>query len=90
METKVFIVEKPLALKVTSDDVIKRTADASYYDSSVFGLKKGTVLIVTGDQKIFEMIMLKGLEESKDKEMILKKLKELNDSSSAGVGALFA
>ena len=90
METKVFVVEKPLALKITSDVTIKRSADAEYYDSSVFGLKEGTVLIVSADASIFKMQLFKGLEETEDKELILKKLKTLKDSSSAGVGALFA
>lgn len=90
METKVFIVEKTLALKITSDTDIKRKADAEYYDCSIFGLKKGIVLIVSGEVDIFKMQLFKGLEESKDKELVLKKLKELNDSSSAGVGTLFA
>jgi len=89
METRVFIVEKPLALKITSDPEIKRKADAVYYDGSVVGVEKGTVLIVKGDADIFKMDLFKGLEDFKGKEAVLKKLEELNDSASAGVGSLF-
>ncbi|MBR9681660.1 MAG: hypothetical protein GOV00_02565 [Candidatus Altiarchaeota archaeon] len=89
METKVFVVEKSLALKIVGDAEIKRKADAEYYDGAVMGLKEGTILIVRGEQKIFEMAFFKGLEETEEKESILKKLDELQESSSVGVGALF-
>ncbi len=89
METKVFVVEKPLALKIVEDAEIKRKADAEYYDSVVFDLDKGTVLIVKGAPEIFKMDLFEGLEESEDKDKILEKLKAMKESSSAGVGALF-
>ena len=89
METKVFIVEKSLAVKIVGDSDIKRKADAVYYDASVFGMKEGTVLIVSGDEEIFKMEFFKGLEEAKNKDEILGKQKEMEDNSSAGIGNLF-
>ena len=90
METKVYSVSKDVALKILSDEIIKRRGEAKTYDPSMFGLKpEGTILVVKGDTDIFSLEILKELEEIKDKNKILEKIEEQNESSASGVGMLF-
>ncbi len=90
METKVYSVSKDIALKILSDEIIKRKGEAKIYEPSMFDLKlEGTVLIVKGDNEIFSLEILKGLELIKDTKKILEKIEEQNESSASGVGMLF-
>ena len=89
MQTKVFRAPKKRALEIVGNSIIKREAEASYYDGEVFGFEKGTVVIVKAEPEIFKMNIFDDLKEAEHPEQILKKVKELEDRSAMGVGALF-
>jgi len=90
METKVYSASKDIALKILSDEIIKRKGEAKSYDPSMFNLKlDGTILVVKGDKEMFSLEVLQGLEKIKDTTKILKKIEEQIESSASGVGMLF-
>ena len=90
METKVYSVSKDIALTILSDEIIKRKGEAKIYEPSMFDLKlDGTILVVKGDNEIFSLEILKGLEKIKDATKILEKIEDQNESSASGVGMLF-
>ncbi len=89
---KVFITTKDRAIKIVDNEAVKRFGEAKYYDSSVFGIeKKGVVVIVRGDESLFENEVFNGLEELEggEKEKVLEKLKEMEESAATGVGLIF-
>jgi len=89
---KVFLVDKAKAMEIADNETIKRYGEVKYYDSSVFGIeRKGTVVVVKGDKDLFKLEIFNGLEEitGDEKEKVLKKLREMEDSAAAGVGMIF-
>ena len=90
METKVYLVPKDLALSIADNPEIKRKGEARQFDSSVFGLdEKGTVLIVKGNPELFKLEVFDGIDELEEKDRVLKKLAEMDESAASGVGMIF-
>lgn len=89
METKVFKVDKSKAGELVNSPEVKRKGEASQHDAGALGVGKGTLVVVKGSEALFELDIFKGLDEVKDKDEVLKKLAELEESSAMGVGTIF-
>lgn len=90
METRVYIVSKSVAQKVTDDEHIRRHGEANQYDPSALGVdEEGTILVVKGDGELFEHDLLSKLEEFDKASKVLAKIEEMDESAAAAVGNLF-
>lgn len=89
---KVFITSKEKALEILGNEEIKRFGEAKYYEARVLGIKReGVVLFVKGGEKLLESEIFEGLEEleGEEKERVLEKIKEMEESAASGVGMIF-
>ena len=88
---KVYIAKKEEAIKVVDNEEVKRKGEAKYFSADTFGVEGEVVLIVRGPEEIFSMDIFKGLKEveGEEKERIMKKLKEMEESAASGVGLIF-
>jgi len=84
------MVGKDVADKIVEDPDVKRFGEARKFDPGVLGLSgEAVVLVVRGDERVFSLELLKGLEEAENKEEVLKRVRELDDAAATGVGMLF-
>ena len=90
VETRVYRVGKDVADEILENPDVKRFGEARKFDPEVLGLGGGSVvLVVRGDDRVFSLELLKGLEEAKNREEILRRVRELDDAAATGVGMLF-
>ena len=90
METRVYKVSGAIANNILDDPNIKRFGEARKFEFSALELKgDGVIVVVRGDTKVFEMEIFKDLEEMENKDVVIKKVEELDDAAASGVGTLF-
>ncbi len=91
MEAKVFVVDKKKAEEIVNNEDVKRKGEAKYFEARQFDINGDFVVIVKGPAELFEVSIFNGLKEleGREKEKVLKKLKEIEESSAMGVGLIF-
>lgn len=90
METRVYRIPTAKAVKIVEDEDVKRYGEAKRYEPAALDLKgDDAILAVKGAPDLFKKEIFEGLEETKDKELILKKIEEMSQSAASGIGNLF-
>ncbi|MBR9679794.1 MAG: hypothetical protein GOU99_01950 [Candidatus Altiarchaeota archaeon] len=90
MITRIYLIPKDRAMKISDNEQVKRHGESRQFDSSIFELaEKGTVIIVKGDSELFKLDEFDGLEELEEKQKVLDKLAEMDENAASGVGMIF-
>jgi len=88
---KVFITDRKTARKIVDNPEVKRFGEAKHFSASLFNIEGDAVVIVRGNEELFTLEIFRGLKEleGKDKEKVLEKLQEMEESAATGVGMIF-
>ncbi len=91
METRVLLVARTTAERLLRNQELTRKLEVKHFAANLLGLKDPRdILVVRGPEELVKGFEVDGEEVTgKEKEDVLKKLKEMEESSAAGVGLIF-